>query len=126
MTHATDRWALQETGVVPIADQAQDPLTESDFEIDDAFLEGGFALSGGLPSIDPAATLRSTQHNVSDDESSNDDDAAGLAIDAAEIDNHQAVGSRHETEQDVFELVSDSNSEDESETSFAWRSFVDH
>lgn len=113
---------------MPIADQEPDPLTESDFEIDDEFLEAEFRLEG-LPSIEPAATLRSTQHSASEEAPSDDDDAEEATADLTRDDETQTGSGkpRHEPdEDDVFELVSDSNSEDEDDTSLAWRSFVDH
>lgn len=105
---------MQEGGVVSVEDEAPSrEVFEEDFSIHDDLLSD-MAING-LQTVDPACTLRSTQ------QSNAEDPDATQIIDQSddESQSHQQDEAPEETETSSFDIVSDSNSENDDE-SFTW------
>jgi hypothetical protein len=110
---------LQEGGVVAVEDEdAAREVDSEDFAIDDDLLRD--LPIAGLPTVDPASTLRSTQQSNGDE----DPDKTQLveqSDDASQSTQHEeGQQAAAETESSSFDIVSDSNDEDEDD-SFNWQ-----
>ncbi|KAE8895253.1 hypothetical protein PF005_g7108 [Phytophthora fragariae] len=107
-------FTVTEGGVVSVEDEAPSrEVLEEDFSIHDDLLSD-MAING-LQTVDPACTLRSTQ------QSNAEDPDATQIIDQSddESQSHQQDEAPEETETSSFDIVSDSNSENDDE-SFTW------
>ncbi|RLN95252.1 hypothetical protein BBJ28_00019938 [Nothophytophthora sp. Chile5] len=104
---------LMTAGVVAVEDlEATRELEIHDFAIHDALLSD-LALAE-LPSVDPACTLRSTQQSAAEDPDETQLDGEETQLDeASDQEEEEEEGARATSESSSFDLVSDSNEEED-------------
>ncbi|RLN87694.1 hypothetical protein BBJ28_00025609 [Nothophytophthora sp. Chile5] len=113
--HVVQPFTIKEAGVATVEDlEATRELEMHDFTIHDALLSD-LALAE-LPSVDPACTLRSTQQSTAEDPDETQLDGSSgeeTQLDEASDQEEEEEGARATSESSSFDLVSDSNEEED-------------